>query len=196
MIAAGLLEATVNRVLQLDPDAKRRFAELDGKTILIELAREGAIERFYVMPSADRLRVAREYDRLPDVTISATPSVFLNQLLRGPTVSDALVIRGDVDLGQRFQRILSRLSPDWEEGLARVVGDIAAHQMMRFVRGFVGWGRQAMSTLGQDAAEYLQEEAFVLAKRERLAEFLRGVDEVRAGADRLEKRLQRLGQRR
>ncbi|MFL6712140.1 MAG: SCP2 domain-containing protein, partial [Sulfurifustis sp.] len=182
MIAAGLLEATVNRVLQLDPDAKRRFAELDGKTILIELAREGAIERFYVMPSADRLRVAREYDRLPDVTISATPSVFLNQLLRGPTVSDALVIRGDVDLGQRFQRILSRLSPDWEEGLARVVGDIAAHQMMRFVRGFVGWGRQAMSTLGQDAAEYLQEEALVLAKRERLAEFLRGVDEVRAGA--------------
>lgn len=195
MIAAGLLEATVNRVLQLDPDAKRRFAELDGKTILIELAREGTVERLYVMPSADRVRLAREHDRLPDVTISATPSVFLNQLVRGPTVSDALVIRGDVDLGQRFQRILSRLSPDWEEGLASVVGDVAAHQMMRFARGMIGWGRRAATTLGRDAAEYLQEEAFVLAKRERVAQFLRGVDEVRADADRLEKRLQRLVQR-
>lgn len=169
-----------------------RFEELQGKVILLEVALEGEPLRLYVLPSPDAVRLQRECDALPDVTISGPPSVFLNALFRGPTVSDVLTIRGDIELGQRFQRIVSRLKPDWEEGMARVIGDIPAHQFARLARSFAEWGRQSLRTLGLDATEYLQEEAFVLAKRERLQQFLRDVDRLRADADRLEKRVARL----
>lgn len=187
-----LFEEAVNRTLRLDPDALERLAELEGKTILLELAAEPEPLRCYVMPSAAGLRLARTYERLPDVTISGTPAVFLRQLFRGPAVSDALTIRGDAELGQRFQRILSRLAPDWEEGLARFVGDIAAHQLARLALGLRAWAEQAARALGADTAEYLQEEAFVAARREQVEAFLREVDRLRADVDRLEQRLQRI----
>lgn len=187
-----LFEGAVNRALQLDPDALRRLSELEGKVILVELAQEGTPLRFYVLPSASGIRLLSEYEGAPHVTISGTASLFFGQLVRGPTVSDALTVRGDIELGQRFQRILAALDPDWEEGLARVVGDVPAHQFARFGRGLRAWALQSLRTLGADSAEYLQEEAFVLAKRERVAEFLREVDRLRADADRLEKRLHRL----
>jgi len=187
-----LLDAVINRVLRLDPDTARRFGELHGKVILLEVAAEHEPLRLYVFPSMDAINVRREYDGLPDVTISGTASVFLNQVFRGPAVSDALTIRGDIQLGQRFQNLFSRLSPDWEEGLAGVIGDVPAHQLARFARRLLEWNRDAIRTLGLDGAEYLKEEAFVLAKRERVQEFLRAVDGLRADTDRLEKRLERL----
>ncbi len=187
-----MLDAVINRVLRLDPDTARRFGELHGKVILLEVAAEHEPLRLYVFPSMDAINVRREYDGLPDVTISGTASVFLNQVFRGPAVSDALTIRGDIQLGQRFQNLFSRLSPDWEEGLAGVIGDVPAHQLARFARRLLEWNRDAIRTLGLDGAEYLKEEAFVLAKRERVQEFLRAVDGLRADTDRLEKRLERL----
>ncbi len=182
----------MNRGLRLDPDALQRLGELQGRVILLELAGEGQPLRCYVLPSSEGMRLQREYDGLPDVTISGTAGVFLRQFLRGSAVSDALTIRGDIELGQRFQRILTRLAPDWEEGLARLVGDVPAHQLARFARAFFDWGRGTMRTLGIDGTEYLKEEALVLAKRERVEDFLREVDRLRADADRLEKRLARL----
>jgi len=190
-----LLERVVNPALRLDPDAVRRLAALEGKSILLEVVGADAPLRLYVLPAADGLRLRRDYDRLPDVTISGTPAVFLRQLLRGPTVSGELVVRGDIELGQRFQRILASAAPDWEEGLARLVGDVPARQLARAAGALRDWVQQSLRTLGLDAAEYLQEEAFVLAKRERIERFLREVDRLREDVDRLEQRLQRLGAR-
>ena len=191
-VLARLFETAANRALRLDPDALRRLGELEGKVLLLELAAEGAPLKLYVLPGPHGLRFLPAYDRQPEVTISGTPGVFLSQLTRGPQVSQALTIRGDIELGQRFQRILSRLEPDWEEGLAGLLGDVAAHQAARFARGLSAWGRRALRTLGDDAAEYLREEAYVLAKRERVTQFLRDVDRLRADADRLESRVRRL----
>lgn len=186
------LQTAMNRALRLDPDSAQRFGELQGKVILLELAAEREPLRIYVLPTSDGIVLQRDYSGVPDVTISGSAGIFFSQLFRGPTVSDALTIRGDIELGQRFQRAISRFSPDWEEGLARIMGDVPAHQLARAFRGFLGWGKAALHTVGRDGAEYLQEEAFVLAKRERVKEFLRAVDELRADVDRFEHRLKNL----
>ena len=188
-----LAERVINRVIRLDPDAQRRFAELAGKTVLIEIAAEETPLRFFISPGADGIALRRESERTPDVTISGTASIFLRRW-RGndAAVSDELTIRGDIELGQRFQRALSALDPDWEEGLSRVVGDLPAHQIARTVRSVRVWAKEAASSLARDVAEYLKEEIFILAKRERVAEFLSAVDSLRSDADRLEQRLQHL----
>lgn len=188
----ALAQRLLNRTLRLDPEALRRIGELEGKAILLELAAAGAPLRVYVLPQPRGLQLLRDYDRPPDVTISGTVSIFLGQLARGPSLSDALTIRGDIELGQRFQRAMAGLDPDWEGELARFVGDVPAHQFARAGRAARAWLGRAVRTLGRDGAEYLTEEAMIVARRERVAEFMREVDRLRADTDRLEKRLQHL----
>ena len=55
--------------------------------------------------------------------------------------------------------------------------------------------RRARRTAGENIAEYLQEEGRDLVNRTELDEFLRGVDEVRETADRIEARLGHLERR-
>jgi len=191
-VLARLIEAAVNRALRLDPEALRRLGELEGRVLLLEVASEGAPLRVYLLPGPRGLELRAEHEREPDVTISGTVPVFLNQFLRGPQVSQTLVIRGDIELGQRFQRILRRLDPDWEEGLARLIGDVGARQAGRMARGLRDRARAALRALAADTTEYLQEEIYLAAKRERVAQFLREVDRLRADADRLERRVQHL----
>jgi ubiquinone biosynthesis protein UbiJ len=82
-----------------------------------------------------------------------------------------------------------------EEGLSRWVGDIAAHQVGRVLRGIAGFGRRTEQTIAADISEYLQEESRDLVTRTELEEFLAAVDEVREAADRLGARIDSLAQK-
>lgn len=188
---AVLLEEALDRLLALDPDTRERLIGLDGKVICLELADDTAPLRVYVLPDAAGVRLTRAYSGLPDVTITGTPAVFLRQLA-GPAVSAELKIRGDVELGSRFQRALSGFAPDWEEGLSRIVGDVPAHQIGRVARALREFGERTARTLEQDAAEYLREEARLAVPRARVERFLEEVDRLRMDVDRLEKRLERV----
>ena len=101
-------------------------------------------------------------------------------------------ISGDVELGQRFKRILDGMEIDWEEHLSTLVGDVLAHQMGNLARTAAGWLKESAATLGADAAEYLQEETRLLPQDFEVDEFLAGVDTLVGDADRLEQRILRL----
>lgn len=186
---AVLVEEAITRLLELDPETRERLSGLAGKVICLELVREGEPFRLYLLPDRLGVRLLHSYAGAPDVTIAGTPAVFLRQLA-GPRVSAELKIRGDVELGSRFQRALAGFAPDWEEGLARLIGDVPARGLGNVARAFADFGRRAARTLGQDAAEYLLEEARVAAPRARVDVFLKEVDRLRMDVDRLEKRLE------
>lgn len=191
-----LLEDLLNRLLRLDPQALHRLGELDGKIVCLRVAvGSGEPVTLYMAPSEAGLRLLSNHPA-PDVTITGNVPLFARLLFGedapNPSSASALQISGDIELGQRFQRILRAIEPDWEEQAARLVGDVAAHQLGRAVRALRDWGRYAVRTLGQDVTEYLQEESQTLAKRERVDAFMRAVDTLRADFDRLQKRLERL----
>lgn len=196
--AFGWIESVVNRLLEFDPDTRARLAVLSGKVICVEV-RDGDVvsARIYLLPNADGVHLSATHDR-PDVIIAATAATFARRFLAraGQPVAGELQISGDIELGQRVQRVLQGLDIDGEEMLARVLGDVPAHQLGNLLRASLAWTRSAGKTLARDVAEYLHEEAFVLVKRERVGKFLRAVDELRADTDRLQQRLQRLGEQR
>jgi ubiquinone biosynthesis protein UbiJ len=191
------IERSVNRLLRLDPETLRRFGEIDGKTICVDLGIDLGGDPFvlFVTPSADGLRLRRAHNGAPDVTLRGSIPVFARLARTGIAVGE-LQISGDIELGSRFKRILEDIDPDFEEPLSRVVGDVAAHQIARAARAGVTWGRHAVSTLAQDTAEYLQEETRLLAPRVRVEEFMQAVDRLRADTDRLQKRLEQIAGRR
>jgi ubiquinone biosynthesis protein UbiJ len=184
-------QGAINRLLRLDPHTLERLGELDGKLIRLDLGEGDSVLTLYVEPSAQGLRLHRQSEREPDVTLGGSIPVFARLARTGVAVGD-LKISGDVELGSRFKRILENADPDWEEPLARIVGDVAAHQIGRAVRAGREWSKQAVNSLGLDVAEYLQEESRVLAPRVRVEEFLSAVDKLRNDAERLQKRLELL----
>lgn len=100
-----------------------------------------------------------------------------------------------MELGQEFSEILEALDIDWEEHLSHLTGDLVAHKVGNLVRDVFAWGKQAADTLGQDVAEYLQEENEALPNRDEVENFLSQVDVMRTDVDRMEARVQRLQSR-
>lgn len=190
-----LMETVVNRALRLDPDTLARLGELQGKVIRLRIA--GAVPReIFFIPSETGLRLSGQHDAEPDVTLTGDLPVFARFALRrvAPEMITAgeVQISGDIDLGQRFQRLMEKIDIDWEEQAARALGDVAAHRLGNALRDLRAWSTQSLHTLRADAAEYLQEESRLLPLRSRAESFQRAVESLRLDAERLERRFQRL----
>lgn len=189
------LEAAINRLLRLDPDTLVRIGDLEGKVIRLRIA--GAPSReIFVLPSKTGLHLRDRHDGEPNVTLTGDVPVFarlaLRRLIPDVVATGEVQISGDIELGQRFQRLLEKIDIDWEEQAARVLGDVAAHQLGNVLRDMRVWSNQTLQTLGQDLAEYLQEESRLLPSSARAEAFGQAVETLRHEVERLEKRLERL----
>jgi len=98
----------------------------------------------------------------------------------------------DAELAAALQYLARHLRWEVEEDLSRVVGDVAAHRIASTARDFLAWQKDAGVRLGENVAEYLTEEAALLAPPASLARFGRDVADLVDALERLEKRLDRI----
>jgi ubiquinone biosynthesis protein UbiJ len=185
----------LNRGLPRSPRARQLCAELSGKSVAIVIR---DIARFRVASNGLQLTVTR--DETPaDATITGGP---LSLLALSGESGQVVLQRGDVtvsdetETAQAFRELAQLLRPDLEEELSLLVGDVAAHQLGRLARLTTGWGRRAADTTLKNLSEYLGHERADLVPRNEGEQFLRGVDQVREGVDRLQARLDVLERRR
>lgn len=187
------LEQALNAALALDPKTLERLGRLQGRVIAIELKGTGI--RLLLQPERHGLRLMGHYDGAVDTTLRGAPFALL-RMGSGRTgegmFKGGVEIDGDVELGQQIQRVFEKLEIDWEEHLSRLTGDIIAHQIGNTVRGLLNWGERSAEHLGQDTADYLQEETEILPVPWEIQEFIEAVDTLRSDVDRLEARVKRL----
>ena len=190
------LETAVNGYLRLDPASLAQLGRLQGKVIAVEL--RGLGQTLFLLPDAQGLMIQGQHEGRPDATLSGTPVAFAElSLSHNPNrvlFRGDVTISGDIKLGQDFKRILDTLDVDWEEVLAHYTGDVVAHKVGTLLRGVSRWGRDALTTLGQNGAEYLQQESFELPFKDEVEPFLKEVDQVRDDVERLAARVARLQQ--
>jgi ubiquinone biosynthesis accessory factor UbiJ len=104
-------------------------------------------------------------------------------------------VAGDAEVAGRYRELFALARPDLEEELSRLVGDLPARRLSLAAQGAISWIGKLGRTVGENVAEYLQEESRDLPAGAEVEEFLKGVDRLRDTADRVEARLARIEQR-
>jgi ubiquinone biosynthesis protein UbiJ len=187
------LEAVLHRNVAASRRAQSLARQLDGR--VMSLTVEGTPIAFYFRAEGGRLAVSPRHDGTADASLSGTPIALL--ALAGPKAEGALRtggvrIEGDAEVAQKFRDLLAEAQPDFEEELARVIGDVGARRIANAARDLLGWGRKAAGSFAGSVVEYLQEEGRDVPTRVEVDEFLEGVDRLRDDTERLEARLARL----
>jgi ubiquinone biosynthesis protein UbiJ len=189
------LENLLNRGVPRSPRARQLLATLSGRSVALVVP---DIARLRLTSTGQTLSVTR--DAAPaDATLSGG---VLGLLALAGDSAQAVVQRGDVtisgdsEVAQGFRELARLLRPDPEEELSLLIGDVPAHQLTRLARRGAALGARATDTTLRNLAEYLGHERGDLVSRNEGEQFLRGVDAVREGVDRLQARLDLLARRR
>jgi ubiquinone biosynthesis protein UbiJ len=188
-------EKLIRRGLTRSVRARTLCAELAGRSLAIEIP---AVMRVRVTSSGTTVSLARD-DEPADATLAGGPLGLLALGVRPPEAvlqRGAVVMSGDAELAQKFRELIYLLRPDLEEELAGLVGDVPAHQLGRLARGGRDLLRRAAGVTLQNLADYLAHERGDLVSRNEGEAFLRGVDALREGVDRLSARLELYARRR
>ena len=190
------LQDALNRNVAGSRRAQELVRRLDGRALEIELSNTPL--RLFLTARDGRIELADRLETPADARLAGTPLSML--ALAGPEAegrlrSGKVRIEGDAEIAQAFRELLEHTRPDFEEELARIVGDVAARRVTNFARGVLDFGRRATDSLVTSAAEYLQEEGRDVPVRLEVEEFLREVDRLRDDVERLEARIARLSRR-
>jgi len=188
-------EALLNRCIDSSAQAAAVARRLQGTSLQVDI--EG-MTRIRATARQGRLTLLAGDDSAADAAISGSLPALL-QLFKGGANREpgtpAAQIRGDAEIANRYRELFVLARPDPEEELSRWIGDLPARRVSLLAQRALSLVRRARRTAGENIAEYLQEEGRDLVNRTELEEFLRGVDELRETADRIEARLGRLEQR-
>jgi ubiquinone biosynthesis protein UbiJ len=199
-----LLDRAVARAVEDSPRAAAVLAGLQGRRLALRI--EGTPFAPLIESTGRSLKALRltsgnaASEPTPDAVIIGAPLALLQlngeqQQAQAVINRGAVRIEGDAEIAQQFRELSRLMRPDLEAGLASVLGRSGAHLLMRGVRAAAHWSRVAAWTTVRNVAEYLAHESADLVSRAEAEHFLRGVDEVRDGLDRIEARLRDLERR-
>lgn len=193
-LLTGVLETAINRYLGLDPDAGVFLAPLAGKVVAVNVTPFDWT--LFLCPTAEGMQLLESYAGEPDTKLSGSLlALGLMGVSNNPmdnVFAGSVQITGDIHTGRAFQQFFEKLHIDLEEQLARVTGDIIAHQIGRLARGGQRWSRGVLDNLCMDIAEFLHDESRDLPPAPELEIFYRQVDALRHDYDRLQARIERL----
>ena len=193
-LLAALSDRAVQTALALDADTRAQLAALHGRVCCIRVTAPQVT--LYLLPDETGLHVRSQYDGAVDVSLSGSVSAFARLAVQGrhsSVMTDGGVrVQGDAELGQQLQKILGQLDLDWEELMARVIGDLPARSAANLLRGVGGWVRQTAELERENLADYLREERKILATEVAMQRFEKSLSQLRAGVDRAARRLELL----
>ena len=179
--------AAFNHVLAQNAWAQAKLALYAGKTFQLRLP-PAAFN--LTLDASGAVRPASE--GMPNATLSATPSGFLRYLSVEPRDLNLIALEGDAEFGAALRETLSQITWEAEEDLSRLFGDVLAHRIAGFAKGWFSWREQSIKGLALSASEYFTEEKPLLAKPRQLTQFWQEVTALQTAVDDLERRIQKL----
>jgi ubiquinone biosynthesis protein UbiJ len=193
--AGRALEAALNRMLALDPDAQSSLRALDGHRVALRIdAPPLALE---VKVEGDALRVGPpDAEREPDLGVRGTLSGLIAQLPMfrrddAPPVGK-LRIEGDAELARPRQALARDFDPDWQRPFADVFAEVIGVQVANAFATALRQARTFATEGSRTAAEFVTEESRDVVPKAELDAFHDDVDALRDDVERIAAKIARL----
>src|SRR5690606_15988409 len=108
-------------------------------------------------------------------------------------LANLMQVQGDAGLANVVSVLAAQLRPDPEHELAGLVGDAAAVRVVSLGKAVIGNARQAGSRLAANVAEFVSEEAGLMASRPALLDLAQRIAQLDSRLGALEARLGNAG---
>jgi len=194
-IAAGAACRGINHVLGSEPWASAELAKHASKTILLKMPLG---ELAFKITSAGLLEALQGLDS-PTLSLEISSKALGDLAASSGTLRDqafkAVKITGDADLAQLIGRLAGQLRWEYEEDLARLVGDAPANFAVMQGKKFIAASRSAASDFLDNVVEYVSEERKVLLNKRDFTAHKLALNDLRESVERIEKRIQLLEQK-
>ncbi|AWW46833.1 hypothetical protein G6675_06985 [Polynucleobacter paneuropaeus] len=194
-LAAGALCRGVNHVLASEPWAMAELSPHVGKSICLNLPMgQMAVEitpqgKIAALDSTDQASLLLEVSAQALSGLLASSGNLRDQAFK------AVKISGDADLAQLIGRLVSQVRWEYEEDLAKWVGDAPANFAVRQAKTMVKAGQAATKDFLQNVVEYVSEERKILLNKRDFMIRKNELNELRDSVDRIEKRIALLEQK-
>ena len=194
-LLAAMLETAINRILALDDLSVERLRRLDGRMLQLDLEGVGITLFFAFAGRHVEVGTRSQYD--PDTVITGSPFALFTmaapeEAARWGSPESRVNISGDANLARDLERLFSRLDPDWEGRLSRLLGDVWGHQVAAGLRAGAEQMKASAGSAGEMISEYLQRNQGPVARAEELETFSTAVDDLSEAAERLASRVRKM----
>jgi ubiquinone biosynthesis protein UbiJ len=180
-------QAPINHVLRGESWALRRLQPFAGRTARFEAAPFSAA---FVVRASGEIAAAQGSEF--DVTLRCSPLTALRILGGEEAAYREVDVTGDAEFAQAIEHVVRNARWDFEEELARVFGDVAAHRTVGAARALVRMHARAVTSVMRNLSDYIVEERGLIARRTDVEAFMHDVDALRDDVERLGQRVTRL----
>lgn len=191
MLANAIL-GLLNHVLAGEDWARTRLKAFAGQSARVEL---GTLGLPLEISDNGLFRVSSAND-VPVVSIALPADTPLRLLTDRSSVLTQAHISGSAELAETLGFVFRNIRWDIESDLARLVGDIAAHRLVKGGKDLAVWQLTQIHNLARNLAEFYTEEKPLIARQSDVSTFCQAVPEVQAELLQLERRVASLENRR
>ncbi|NDV91760.1 hypothetical protein GTH32_11245 [Alteromonas sp. 345S023] len=203
-LLSAVVESSVNKLLQLDPDSQARLAQLQGARLIafIDPLPQGVMLVF--SEQIDVLMVPESFDTIVaqlgsqdcciKTSLQTLPELKNTNMLTRLIQQNKLQVEGELAVAQKVSGLFQQLDIDVEEIVAGYTNDIIAHQSMRVAERIGQHAERVFANLATITGNALVEEKQLAAHRLAVMHFSDQVNSIRDDVAKLEARLQKLEQ--
>jgi ubiquinone biosynthesis protein UbiJ len=190
--AIKAIEFAMNKTLSMDDTIAEKLRPLNG-----------AIIQWIILPLNQSIWIHCHEKKLtlsltettPNTTIQANPIHLMKLGLFNPSKTRQLfendiIISGDLDIAEAFQKLFQSMDIDWERHLSRLIGNPLTYYLSEFSKKTVDFAKNQEQSMQANLTEYLQEEIHLFPPREALDDFFNDIFELTLAVERLEAKIE------
>ncbi len=188
---ADMAIAGLNHVLSGEEWASNHLKAFSGQTLRLETGSMALA--LNITPDGFFRRQQHDSEGGMPAVILSLPADIPLRLLSGRTDRSSLLasarISGSADLADCLGFVFRNLRWDVESDLAPLLGDIAAHRLVRTGLQILEWQHKQAWSLARNLVEYFTEEKPAIARQQDISEFCNEVGRLQDQLASLEKRI-------
>ncbi len=196
-VLTATLEALINKALLLNQNKQLPINAIFGKTLTLKIAELTFPLSFTVSAQSVQTKiVVSRLTECSDCTVltsfSTLKKLKADQQLTQLIKQGELDVLGDVKIAQQFAAIAQSLEIDWQTEVAKNIGDVPTHKILKFGNKITKVVAKQSTQLTADMGEYIVHEKRLVVTNSQIKRFNQQVSDVSNKVDKINHRINKL----